>query len=607
MISLNFLSNFTIYNLKTTYYISQLSTCATKWLIFKLTLCQKITQHSIMNKKNTTPGKATKGRKLNLLNAIEKIVTNCTEDGINDKLFTDNTKEIGYVAKTMSLTPIQAVLFSLYVNRSEDQCIYLNEISRDLKCSTITMLKYNCEIEVLVERGLIKRRKRDERKSYRVPTEVLEALQRNECYQPQKLANVNADELMIAGLGTIFNERTNEETSFDSAILAIEELLENNSHLEMCSKTLKEFKNRGTDMILFLYFCHLWANNSDDDIRFYDLESLYDNRLLFARVKRQLCNEEHPLQEKNLIEFNNDNGMVDRESMRLSNYAKETILHELSCSVKNATSDKRLLTNHTTISPKELFYNPREKQEIGELTSLLGAQRFNEICSRLADNGMRKGFACLFYGSPGTGKTETVLQLARLTGRDIYQVNISQIKSCWVGESEKNIKKIFDNYRAMVESCDIAPILLFNEADAIISKRTEDAQRAVDKMENSIQNIILQEMETLEGIMIATTNLTCNLDKAFERRFLYKIKFDKPCTEAKASIWQSMIPEISADDAKALASKYDFSGGQIENIARKRTVDCILNNKTATDLATLTNYCDSELIDDTRRGNRIGF
>ncbi|MBR5898223.1 MAG: AAA family ATPase [Muribaculaceae bacterium] len=560
-----------------------------------------------MNKKNTTPGKATKGRKLNLLNAIEKIVTNCTEDGINDKLFTDNTKEIGYVAKTMSLTPIQAVLFSLYVNRSEDQCIYLNEISRDLKCSTITMLKYNCEIDVLVERGLIKRRKRDERKSYRVPAEVLEALQCNECYQPQKLTNVSADELMIAGLSTIFNERTNEEISFDSAISAIEELLENNSHLEMCSKTLKEFKNRETDMILFLYFSHLWANNSDDDIRFYDLENLYDNRLLFARVKRQLCNEEHPLQEKNLIEFNNDNGMVDRESMRLSNYAKETILHELSCSVKNATSDKRLLTNHTTISPKELFYNPREKQEIGELTSLLGAQRFNEICSRLADNGMRKGFACLFYGSPGTGKTETVLQLARLTGRDIYQVNISQIKSCWVGESEKNIKKIFDNYRAMVESCDIAPILLFNEADAIISKRTEDAQRAVDKMENSIQNIILQEMETLEGIMIATTNLTCNLDKAFERRFLYKIKFDKPCTEAKASIWQSMIPEISADDAKALASKYDFSGGQIENIARKRTVDCILNNKTATDLATLTNYCDNELIEDTRRGNRIGF
>lgn len=135
----------------------------------------------------------------------------------------------------------------------------------------------------------------------------------------------------------------------------------------------------------------------------------------------------------------------------------------------------------------------------------------------------------------------------------------------WVGESEKNIKQVFDNYRAKAKECRITPILLFNEADAIIGKRQEGAERAVDKMENSIQNIILQEMETLDGILIATTNLAQNMDKAFERRFLYKIKFEKPTTEARMSMWREMIPVLKEEEVRILATKYDFSGGQIEN------------------------------------------
>ena len=223
----------------------------------------------------------------------------------------------------------------------------------------------------------------------------------------------------------------------------------------------------------------------------------------------------------------------------------------------------------------------------------------------LVKQGFRSGFACLFHGAPGTGKTETVLQLARATGRNLMQVNISDIKSMWVGESEKNIKSIFTRYRKLVAESDKEPILFFNEADAIIGKRLENVQRSVDKMENSIQNIILEEIEKLDGILIATTNLTCNMDKAFERRFLYKIEFEKPSLEAKCSIWQSMIADLSADDALTLASKYEFSGGQIENIARKSIVDKILTGEQLL-LETLIAYCDSEqLCGNSRR--RIGF
>ena len=193
--------------------------------------------------------------------------------------------------------------------------------------------------------------------------------------------------------------------TYDAAITAVTELLENNTQIEMCRKLLKEFKGASHDLILFLYFCNLWANDNDDNILYSDIENLYDNRLLFARIKRQLYNEEHQLQKMRLIDFNNNDGLVDRESMRVSEHAKDFFFRELSCYYKSSGANKKMLTSHTTISPKDLFYNTREKQGIDELTSLLGAQRFDEICSRLADNGMRKGFACLFYGSPGTGKS----------------------------------------------------------------------------------------------------------------------------------------------------------------------------------------------------------
>ena len=139
---------------------------------------------------------------------------------------------------------------------------------------------------------------------------------------------------------------------------------------------------------------------------------------------------------------------------------------------------------------------------------------------------------------PGTGKTESVLQIAKKTGRDVLVINVEDVKSKWVGDSEKNIKEVFNRYRRLVNTNTDGniPILLFNEADAILGIRKKGADNAVDKMENSMQNIILQEMENLDGIFIATTNLTENLDAAFERRFLYKINFTRPDKEARRAI-----------------------------------------------------------------------
>ena len=148
---------------------------------------------------------------------------------------------------------------------------------------------------------------------------------------------------------------------------------------------------------------------------------------------------------------------------------------------------------------------------------------------------------------------------------------------------------------------------MFNEADAIIGKRKEANSSSVAQTENTIQNIILQEMENLDGIMIATTNLTQNLDSAFERRFLFKIDFKKPKPEVKAKIWKSMLPSLTKQEAIELSNSFDFSGGEIENIVRKYTIDSILTN-TKPSIDKIRMYCETEKLENKNSPkNKIGF
>jgi len=204
-------------------------------------------------------------------------------------------------------------------------------------------------------------------------------------------------------------------------------------------------------------------------------------------------------------------------------------------------------------------------------------------------------------------KHNEVYQLPRR--KDLDCPELFEVLEGWFNDLKDDAvspRELREEIITQVKRSKIAPILLFNEADGIIGIRQEGAQRAVEKMENSIQNIILQEMETLDGIMIATTNLQQNLDKAFERRFLYKVKFDKPTAEARACIWHEMIPDVDDSVINVLSEKYDFSGGQIENIARRYSIDTILHGGSENVLEMLSSHCDNERLDSSEH-RKIGF
>ena len=542
-------------------------------------------------------------KQMDLLTAVEQIVEKAKGTGLSSEFYRKADRPIKYMAEKMELTKEQSVMMALFIDNSDDTSITISEFGKYLDCRTTRIIKYMTDIDVLEKRELIRCSRDSQRISYRVPIEVVEAFKSNEKYVPKDCSGLTCIEL-FGELESIFELRNNNELTYDAMAEKINYLFSCNSQLLYVQKVKSYDFPNGVEMMLIL-FSHLFVNNNDDNIRFHDIDFLLE-KSDWRYVKSRLNNGDFPLLRKKIIEYNIDDGFVDKESFRMTDEAKRELFGELNLVSMDQSKKRGDVVKAEEIVPKRLFYGDKIGSQITELGNLLDDVQYKQIRARMKDTGFRCGFTCLFYGLPGTGKTETVLQLARQTGRDILQVNISQIKSMWVGESEKNIKQVFDNYRAKVKECQITPILLFNEADAIIGKRQEGAERAVEKMENSIQNIILQEMETLDGILIATTNLAQNMDKAFERRFLYKIKFEKPTVEARMNMWREMIPKLNEEQSRVLATKYDFSGGQIENIARHYTIGNILHGDSDDLVAELIEYCDSERLE-SKENRKIGF
>lgn len=199
-----------------------------------------------------------------------------------------------------------------------------------------------------------------------------------------------------------------------------------------------------------------------------------------------------------------------------------------------------------------------------------------EVIGRLVEWGIKDKKSgidarIIFYGHAGTGKTMTAYSLAKSLKRQVLAFDCSKILSMYVGESEKNVRKIFDTFYDLSEKTKTEPILLLNEADQFLGARSSGASSGSEQMHNQMQNIFLEQIENFKGMLIATTNLLENIDKAFSRRFNYKIEFKKPDEAQRLILWEKMLP-LNAPydkkfDVKELA-KYSLTGGQINLIIK---------------------------------------
>lgn len=382
----------------------------------------------------------------------------------------------------------------------------------------------------------------------------------------------------------------------------LNELESANEHLPAIADVCKLVSDNRERVLLYII-----ASNTVDGS---DTNLSREVRVIWQRNQRKPVLESYKdkkaeLQTHGLVNIEKNSSLYGENTcIHLSDKGLELILREDAALYINDETSKNLL-NPDKINKKSLFFSEELESQLSLVRNSLMEDNYRNLCARLEEAHLPKGMNILLYGEPGTGKTESVLQMAKATGRAILHVDISETKTCWFGESEKLIKKVFTNYKALCEKSDLKPILLFNEADAVFSKRKDVNSSNVAQTENAIQNIILEEMENMEGIMIATTNLADNLDGAFERRFLFKVHFDKPTLEAKKSIWQNKMPMLSDTDAQSLASQHDLSGGQIDNIVRKSLMQQIIAGEQPS-LASLSKLCSEERIL-SKSNSKVGF
>ena len=511
--------------------------------------------------------------------------------------------EIRLLKGMLGLETMQVLILTAVVQKSSRYRIDGDDVSSFLGMEYLKFLMHDSDLEELRKRGYIRK---DNEGHISIPSDVMKQLKANRPVEPEPTTGLSTGKI-LSRLRKLMEIRDDEEMTTFELREEIVNLMKDNPETSISKvhrKYLTDLHYR--ELVYFYVMVHAYWFNDDDMITWHDIDDYFDDEEL-DDLRIDSKTGRLTLQRRKVIEFTGDDGILSKDFLHIRDEIKDELFADVGGIRKkeNKVSASRKI-EAAAIKEKALFYNPVEERQVLQLKDLMSESRFARIRETMKEQNYRTGFSCLFYGGPGTGKTETVYQIARGSGRDLFVVDVSQIKSCWVGESEKNIKEVFARYRECVLRGGTMPILLFNEADAIFGIRSEGAGSAVDKMENSIQNIILQEMEDLDGILMATTNLTTNLDKAFERRFLYKIRFEKPSVEARARIWRQMIPELGDADATSLASEYDFSGGQIENIARKKTVKALISGERPT-LEDIREYCQEENIDDTSVRRKIGF
>ena len=523
---------------------------------------------------------------------------------INDNTLAKAESDISTLRNLLGLNSTQVLILTGLVSLSSHNQIDKSDIAWFLGIKYLKFLSYTDDFEELKRRGYIRLKKDGD---VVIPPETLKNLKENRAVEPETTSGLDTSQI-LSRLHRKLKMLEDEEMTQDDFMSDADALMTDNPGTSI-ARVYGNFNNKGVppaQRLLFIAVLNRYVFLDDDEVAWYNVEDYFEESMLDA-IRWDYKLENLILQTIGVLEYAGENGVLTKEYFKIKDEVKEEALADIGgLKKKEQRVSASSKVTAGSITKKELFYNPTEQRQVDQLNVLLGDGRFQEIRSKMKDKGLRTGFSCLFYGGPGTGKTETVYQLARQSGRDLFVVDVAQIKSCWVGESEKNIKRVFSRYRECVKNGGSIPILLFNEADAIFGIRREGAGDAVDKMENSIQNIILQEMEDLDGILIATTNLTCNLDRAFERRFLYKIRFDKPSVEARSHIWTTMIPELSQDEALKLAATFDFSGGQIENISRKKTVNALIDG-TIPSFDQILQFCSEENIGEQSEHKRIGF
>lgn len=547
--------------------------------------------------------------KIKILNSIGKIYEESKGCKLEESFFIKNDKDLSFLSEYFQTTKSQSFFISLvFALNYKGDTVDLNDLIEYFNCNPMKILEYNDDFEYLYTKGIFEKQKSKHRMKlagtndqFIINEKISEAILQNKPMPEIKQEKIEDVIGLLEKLYNIGEQRDDDEISTYKLFKQTKEIISVNLHFPLIKK-VDQFNYNIEDTYLYLYLIWKTLSGTESTDIGRALEGIYDNPSKRLKYMQRILSKENVLVKNNLIEIVEAQFFNDTE-MKLTDNSLD-ILNE--CDIKlfvNKKKKENVLSPHE-IPFRKLIFSESEMKQLFLLKDLLHDVKLRKTQKRLLNKNLPKGITALLHGAPGTGKTEIVKQIAKETNRELMKVEISQSKSMWFGESEKVIKRIFTDYNSFAKDCARMPILFFNEADAIISKRKALGNSNVSQTENAIQNILLEELENFEGILIATTNLANNLDSAFERRFLFKVQFQKPNASIRAKIWKSKLSFLKIKDCNLLADKFDFSGGQIDNILRKIEIHEIIHGGKVS-IENLMFFCSEETLGN--NSMKIGF
>lgn len=331
----------------------------------------------------------------------------------------------------------------------------------------------------------------------------------------------------------------------------IKERLKKSKFYNVLADIFKEYNLEHKEQIIFLALLkeeYALSNESSISREMNSLLSLISENDLERHKNKKLLQENAPL--LNLIEYDeylNAFGDISKSFFIIDEILQRIINFEPKQSkkikIESVLKDQDIFE---LIEPSTDINDIIMPENTKELLENILKQQDKKVLERLHSWGIKSNknieAKIIFYGPAGTGKTMSALAMAKSMKKSVLSFDCSKILSKWVGESEQNVRKIFDTYKNIVQTCKQSPILLLNEADQFLSTRV-DGSSGSDKMHNQMQNIFLEQIERFSGVIIATTNFLESLDSAFSRRFDYKIEFQKPDFKDRLKIWEKFLPK----------------------------------------------------------------
>ncbi len=545
----------------------------------------------------------------NIILALETIHNTAKDSQLNLDTFDSVSVEIEFICNYFQVNKVQAILLAISFVKSCFDNFDTAAIISHLGIKNHRFLKYLEDFNILSLKSILtKKSDKSGCEDYKLSQHILNYILSNQAI-PKELLTIKVKDVsfneFLADMDILRDQKENKEINYIYFTLKFIDLLNTNKHFKIVEFAIKNLQLVDSFVFFDTILDALNAGSNDFNTSLKStVDDFYErNRDIFNYVTNFLEGKT-ALTKLDLIE-KDSNTFSDRHRIQLTQKAVSMLKEWEDISLEFIEKKDKRLVYPEQIQKRNLFYNTVEELQLEPIKKSLSHAAFNQLQSRLKSKNMSTGITALLYGAPGTGKTESVYQLAKKYNRPVFKVEISETKSMWFGESQKLVKKIFTDYYTFKKMQKVCPILLFNEADAIIGKRKSAGSSSVSDTENAIQNVLLEELENFDGILFATSNLVTNLDSAFERRFLFKVKFENPSTVNAAKIWRNKLPFLSAKEALQLASQFSYSGGEMENIARKSLLDEIVLG-TKPNFERILSFCENEKWS-SKPKNAIGF